>query len=288
MITVKLRDKLVAHDKEYFKNTSNIKFDRGPVNNGDIVIYTIHNFNEYYSNANKNIALFLESPEIENKFYSYILHNIHKYDLILTFSKKLLDLNNNKIKLNLYGTTWLHENYRKLYKKTKLCSTITSSKKKFKGHKMRHILCDFIEKNNMNVNLYGSRYNNLQQSTDPNPKSLSNGKINSLKDYMFSITIENCKEDYYFTEKLIDCFLSGTVPIYWGCPSIGKFFNIKGIITFDSPQQCINILNNISEETYKSMLPYIKENFETAKKYCDFKVNENEIIKLTNSVLINT
>ena len=29
-----------------------------------------------------------------------------------------------------------------------------------------------------------------------------------------------------------------------------------------------NILNNITEETYKAMLPYIKENFEIAKKYC--------------------
>ena len=51
----------------------------------------------------------------------------------------------NKIKLNLYGTTWLHENYRKLYKKTKLCSIITSNKKIFKGHKMRHTICDFME-----------------------------------------------------------------------------------------------------------------------------------------------
>ena len=79
MITVKLRDKLVAHDKEFFKDSTYIKFNRDPVNNGDIVIYTIHNFNEYYSNANKNIALFLESPKIENRFYNYILHNIDSF-----------------------------------------------------------------------------------------------------------------------------------------------------------------------------------------------------------------
>lgn len=275
---IKLRDKIFAHDNLFLKNTENITYSRDNIYDNDIVIYTIYNLNEYYNNASKNIVLFLESPEIENRGYNYILNNIHKYDLILTFSKKLLDLNNHKIKLNLYGTTWLHENYRKIYEKTKLCSTITSRKKVYKGHFMRHIICDIIESNNMRVDLYGGRYNNLQQSTEPNPKSLSNGKINSLKDHMFSITIENCKEDYYFTEKLIDCFLSGTVPIYWGCPSIGKFFNIKGIIMFDNVNECINIIDNLSQEKYNEMLPYIKENFETAKKYADFKIDERYLL----------
>lgn len=274
---IKLRDKMFAHDDMFLKNTESIQYSREALQDKDIVMYTGYSFNDYYSRAAKHIVLFLESPEIENRGYNFVLHNIDKYDLILTFSKKLLDLNNNKIRLNLYGTTWLHENYRQIYKKTKLCSTITSTKKDYKGHYMRHIICDLIEKNNLKVELFGSRYNNLPQSKEPNPKSLTNGKINSLKDYMFSITIENCKEDYYFTEKLIDCFLSGTIPIYWGCPSIGNFFNIKGILVFDSIPECLDIINNLSEEKYQEMLPYIRENFETAKTYCDFKINEESL-----------
>ena len=39
-------------------------------------------------------------------------------------------------------------------------------------------------------------------------------KIDGLKDYRFSVVIENCKRDYWFTEKLIDCFVTGTIPIY--------------------------------------------------------------------------
>jgi len=31
-------------------------------------------------------------------------------------------------------------------------------------------------------------------------RDFTNGKINALKEYMFSITIENSKRDYYFTE----------------------------------------------------------------------------------------
>ena len=97
---------------------------------------------------------------------------------------------------------------------------------------------------------------------------------------MFSIVIENSKEDYYFTEKLTDCLLSGTIPIYWGCPSIGDFFNIKGMIIFDTLDELKEILNNLTIEKYKSMELYIKENFEKAKEYNEYKINEDEIIKL--------
>jgi hypothetical protein len=75
---------------------------------------------------------------------------------------------------------------------------------------------------------------------------------------MFSIIIENSKEDYMFTEKLIDCFLTGTIPIYYGCPSIGLFFNDKGILHFNNYKECIDILKNISSELYYSYMKYIE------------------------------
>ena len=48
---IKLRDKILAHFPEYIRNTKNITFDRGPVENGDIVMYTNRNLNEYYPQA---------------------------------------------------------------------------------------------------------------------------------------------------------------------------------------------------------------------------------------------
>ena len=58
-----------------------------------------------------------------------------------------------------------------------------------------------------------------------------------LFDWMFHIAIENVSRDDYFTEKLLDCFLTRTVPIYWGCPNISNYFDAEGIIH-------INTLNN--------------------------------------------
>eukprot|EP00620_Florenciella_sp_RCC1587_P021099 CAMPEP_0182561832 /NCGR_PEP_ID=MMETSP1324-20130603/4262_1 /TAXON_ID=236786 /ORGANISM="Florenciella sp., Strain RCC1587" /LENGTH=60 /DNA_ID=CAMNT_0024774579 /DNA_START=220 /DNA_END=399 /DNA_ORIENTATION=+ len=50
---------------------------------------------------------------------------------------------------------------------------------------------------------------------------------------MFHIAIENVKSNGYFTEKLLDCFLTRTVPLYWGCPNIGEYFEVEGMIIID-------------------------------------------------------
>ncbi len=45
------------------------------------------------------------------------------------------------------------------------------------------------------------------------------------------------RADYYFSAKLINCFVHGVVPIYWGAPSIANFFNISGMLVFETLQQ---------------------------------------------------
>jgi hypothetical protein len=77
----------------------------------------------------------------------------------------------------------------------------------------------------------------------------------------------NSKEDNYFTETLVDVFRHGVIPIFWGCPNVGEFFNEKGILQFETGQQLIEILDNLSEDLYNSKIKYVKENFEIAKKY---------------------
>jgi len=96
---------------------------------------------------------------------------------------------------------------------------------------------------------------------------LPNDSKDNLFSSQFHIAIESTKIKNYFTEKLIDAFITKTVPIYWGCPNIGEFFNEKGIIQADSTQDMIDKINELTPETYESMLPYIEENFEIAKGY---------------------
>jgi hypothetical protein len=94
-----------------------------------------------------------------------------------------------------------------------------------------------------------------------------NNKVDMLKDYMFSIVIENEKINSLFTEKLIDCFLTGTIPIYYGCEKICEFFDTKGIIVFNTLKELEDIINKITIEDYNQKIDFVKKNFELAKNY---------------------
>lgn len=42
----------------------------------------------------------------------------------------------------------------------------------------------------------------------------------TLRNYRFALVFENQLQPGYVTEKLLDCFEAGTVPIYWGAPDV--------------------------------------------------------------------
>ena len=46
----------------------------------------------------------------------------------------------------------------------------------------------------------------------------------SLRDYMYSVVIECTTDKNYFSEKIIDCFATMTIPIWYGCDNIGELF----------------------------------------------------------------
>lgn len=55
-------------------------------------------------------------------------------------------------------------------------------------------------------------------------------KIAFQKDYLFSMAFENELAPGYITEKIVDAFLSRTIPIYWGDPGVVKHFNREAFI----------------------------------------------------------
>ena len=96
------------------------------------------------------------------------------------------------------------------------------------------------------------------------------GKIVGLEDYRFSVAIENENKDNWATEKISDCFLTGVIPIYYGCPNIGDYFDIDGIITFQTKDELEKIIKDITlngEQIYKDKYKSVKNNFELVNKY---------------------
>ena len=93
--------------------------------------------------------------------------------------------------------------------------------------------------------------------------------------------VENTSKTNWITEKIIDCFATKTIPIYYGCPNISEFFNEKGVLKFNTLEELDNILNTITPEIYDNLEEVINENYEKSKEYFDFhKRVENEINNL--------
>ena len=63
------------------------------------------------------------------------------------------------------------------------------------------------------------------------------------------------------TEKIADCFATGTIPIYYGCKDIGKVFNEDGIIWLDGTFK----IEDLSFDLYHSKMDAIKDNFNRIK-----------------------
>jgi hypothetical protein len=84
---------------------------------------------------------------------------------------------------------------------------------------------------------------------------------------MFSIVIENFQDELYFTEKLLNCFATGTIPIYLGAKNIGEKFNLDGIIQFNTIEELNNIITTISDKLYQDKIDSVKDNFNRCKEF---------------------
>lgn len=148
--------------------------------------------------------------------------------------------------------------------KTKNVSTIASNKRGPGGYNLRHLAIRTFK----SIDAYGSEYTQLSGPTQSN-------KIDGLRNYRFHLCIENCRRDYFFTEKLIDCFMTGTIPIYWGCPSIARFFNVNGMILLDEIDPMASLAyhmkdlsrDNFARSLYERMLQPAMDNYDRAKRY---------------------
>ncbi len=139
----------------------------------------------------------------------------------------------------------------KIYEKNKSISMITTSKQETEQHKFRY---NFAIQNKNILDLFGRGFREIEK------------KEKALNEYMFSVAIENDTYDTYFTEKILDCFLTGTIPIYKGTRNISNHFDSNGIIFLDEISNLNDILINI-HEIYHSKKEAINKNFENAIQF---------------------
>lgn len=219
---------------------------------------------EFDPTADLKVLVQIEPPTIVSTLNNKIINNKDNFDLILTWHPDILSKCGNS-ELFVFGDCWIDEKDREVHKKTKILSIIASHKRQTEGHRLRHqIINDRI----VEMDTFGRGYTPVDN------------KINGLKDYMFSLIIENDNTDNWITEKIIDCLVTGTIPVYWGCSNIGNYFNTKGFIQFKDIKEANEILPQLNEDKYYNMLPFVKENYNLSFNYTHFwdritqKINE--------------
>lgn len=238
-----------------------IRYINGEINPSGKVIADLHECRSF-------------SPQFEN-LYNLVRDNSEKFHSILTHDEELLKLPNAELRLIMWKThltqyrvrqegerKLLDESVCRVYDKSKQISCVSSNKAFLPGHIRRLEFVSSIK--DTNVDFFGVGTREIA------------GKIDALRDYRFSVAIENDYRNNWMTEKLSDCFWTGTIPIYYGAPNVGELFNINGIITFNTQEELQEVIKEVElngEEIYNKKKEAILDNFERVKNY-SFNLDE--------------
>lgn len=216
--------------------------------------------------------LIIQEPNQLFGLHDWTINNHQYFSCILTWGQDILDKCDNAL-LFPFGTTFLHSNneYEQMASSDKKLeiSFMCGPKHIVEGHFLRHKI-----------------YNRKTEITTPTKWFFSGDKKPCFGNSMFHLTVENSKNQNYFTEKIIDALITKTIPIYWGCPNIGDFFDINGMYIFENENEAIDIMNSLTEEDYFLKKEYVENNYQKAIFYAEyfnrFSNTLEEIININN------
>ena len=201
-----------------------------------------------------NLIKVLQEPIIRNPLtHMFTYHHSSIFDQVLTHSPDKKDPR--QIKSIPYMGSYIDPTEVKSQRfdqKNQMISVISSTLRLLPGHRTR---ADFIE------NLLAD-FPELESHTfGRGRKQELVSKYDGLRDYRFSIAIENDHVPSLITEKFIDCIISGCVPLYYGAPNIGDFFPKNSYIALpiNDHTECIRIINELSKADYEKRIPALIE-----------------------------
>lgn len=235
-------------------------------------LFTSDAFHEVHKHGKTGtkIGWIQEPRELHGQHYDKVANNLshwfggdgfkylytHDYDLVRT--------DPTKFKFLLGNGFWIKD--PKIYPKTHMCSMIASLKQMTEGQRIRCTWVDKLRKQERDpenvgrFNLFGK--DRTRGGAGPEDNLTIETKEEGLCDYMFSVVVENARTDVWITEKVLDCFATGTIPIYWGSKKITHFFNEDGIIFLEPDFN----LKQLSKELYLSKMTAVKDNLQRVKK----------------------
>lgn len=212
-------------------------------------------------------ALLIEPRSIQPKIYEYMERHYDKFKYVFTHDSRLLSIIPNGKQI-YWGGVWGFSDTPK----TKDISFCSSRKRLCRLHRER---LDLANKLSNKIDCMGTFNGGRRVSTDE-----------IYTPYRFSVVIENYIDDYWFTEKVCNCFSHKTIPIYYGARNIDEFFNRRGMIICDSVEGVAKTVDLVlqvgTEEMYENCKEYIDDNYERVKRFTCF---EDEFYRMYKDIL---
>lgn len=188
-----LDDKVLKHDQRA------ILFFHEPLDYAHLYQSEIHE--NRFSKANLEVVSHLPSPSlfIKNpdgiKFHRSIpyvhFHHMATYDQLNTIDEA---------------------------KRTKLICSITSGLNGIPGYQNRRLFLESFSAANPFFDLFG-KFSKLTAAI-PSYRGQCIFKWKTVRQYKYSLVIENSTDDYYISEKIFDALICGSMPIYHGSDKI--------------------------------------------------------------------
>ena len=132
----------------------------------------------------------------------------------------------------------------------------------------REKVVTFFEKNYPDeITLYGIDWSKKKHLSY---QGIIGNKTEVYHHHKFALSLENMRDvKGYVTEKLLDCFVAGIVPIYMGASNIKEFIPAECYIVYEqfkSLSDLANYLKSISEYDYQSYINAISRYLDTGIK----------------------
>jgi len=136
-------------------------------------------------------------------------------------------------------------------KKVKKLSWIVGDAKDLPGHIKRLLFLKYLRQvDALEIDLFGRAVQFIEDKWD------------GVAPYKYSLSIENSCGPNYWTEKIADCFLTWTVPIYYGCTNLEDYFPEESFIRIDidRPQNCVEkIIKILNEDKWERRISALEK-----------------------------
>lgn len=226
-------------------------------------------------------VLYLCEPQpILPRMSAYALAHLDLFDLIVVSTDHLVGASEKIVPLE-YGTAWVPPAEVPPPKREGV-SFLVGRKRLTDGHRLRQTLWRRQDEITVSKNFFVSDRGWPRKlawlagtpGIDPLPRNpwrwpvLGDSKL-PLFESQYHLAIENCQSRFYYTEKLLDCFLTATVPIYWGCQNLGDYFDLRGVIEARGADDLLAACNATSSSDYEARAAAVAENRRRAIAFLD-------------------